>query len=50
VAKSWNTYVMIRANTYAAIQQWIEASAMSVEHGFFIEEKTTKIMAEKGMW
>jgi len=41
---------MIRANTYADIQQWIEAGAMSVALGFFIEEQTTKIMAEKGMW
>jgi len=50
VAKSWNTYVMIHANTDAAIKQWIAAGALSVEHGFFIEEETAKLMAEKGVW
>ncbi|NYT20942.1 MAG: amidohydrolase family protein [Methanomicrobiales archaeon] len=50
VARSWNTYVMIHANTDAAIVQWIEAGALSVEHGFFIEEDTAKLMAEKGVW
>jgi len=50
VAKTWNTYVMIHANTDAAIRQWIEAGAVSVEHGFFIEEETAKLMAKKGVW
>jgi imidazolonepropionase-like amidohydrolase len=50
VAKTWNTYVMIHANTDAAIRQWIEAGALSVEHGFFIEEETAKMMGEKGVW
>jgi len=50
VAKSWNTYVMIHANTDVAIRQWIEAGALSVEHGFFIEDATAKLMAEKGVW
>lgn len=50
VAKTWNTYVMIHANTDEAIRQWIEAGALSVEHGFFIEEETAKLMAEKGVW
>lgn len=50
VANTWNTYVMIHANTDAAIQMWIEAGAKSVEHGFFIEENTAKLMAEKGVW
>lgn len=50
VAKTWNTYVMIHANTDAAIQQWVAAGAKSVEHGLFIEENTAKLMAEKGVW
>ncbi len=50
VAKSWNTYVAIHANTDAAIRMWIDAGAMSVEHGFFIEEDTAKLMAKKGVW
>ncbi|MCA9456781.1 MAG: amidohydrolase family protein [Nitrospira sp.] len=50
VAKSWNTYVAIHANTDAAIRLWIDAGAMSVEHGFFISEDTAKLMAKKGVW
>jgi len=50
VAKTWNTYVAIHANTDAAIREWVKAGAMSVEHGFFIEEETAKLMAEKGVW
>jgi imidazolonepropionase-like amidohydrolase len=50
VAKSWNTYVAIHVNTDAAIQQWIEAGARSVEHGFFMKEETAKAMAENGVW
>jgi len=50
VASTWNTYVAIHANTDAAIRQWVEAGALSVEHGFFIEEETAKLMAERGIW
>jgi len=50
VAKTWNTYVAIPANTDAAIRMWAQAGALSVEHGFFIEEDTAKLMASKGMW
>ncbi|EKO3389465.1 amidohydrolase family protein [Vibrio fluvialis] len=50
VAASWNTYVMIHANTDAAIQQWVKAGAKTVEHGFFIEEETAKLMAKNGVW
>jgi len=50
VAKTWNTYVAIHANTDAAIRLWIDAGAMSVEHGFFITEDTAKLMAQKGVW
>lgn len=50
VAKSWNTYVAIHVNTDAAIRQWVEAGAMSIEHGFFLEDATAKLMADKGVW
>ena len=50
VAKTWNTYVAIHANTDDAIRLWIDAGAMSVEHGFFIGEDTAKLMAKKGVW
>jgi len=50
VARTWNTYVMIHVNTDAAIQQALEAGVISIEHGFFIEEETAKLMAEKDVW
>ncbi len=50
VAKTWNTYVMMHVNTDAAIRMWVKAGAKSVEHGFFIEEETAKLMAENGVW
>jgi len=50
VAKSWNTYVAVHINTKEAIKMWVEAGAKSMEHGFFIDEETAKLMAEKGVW
>jgi len=50
VAKTWNTYVMVHVNTSEAMRQWIEAGAMSMEHGFFLDEEIAKLMAKKGVW
>ncbi len=50
VAKTWNTYVAVHINTKEAIKQWVEAGAMSMEHGFFIDEETAELMAKKGVW
>ncbi len=50
VARTWNTYVMVHVNTNEAVRQWVEAGAMSMEHGFFIDDATAKLMAEKGVW
>lgn len=50
VAKTWNTYVAIHANTDAAIQMSLNAGVLSVEHGFLMSEETVKLMAEKGAW
>ena len=50
VAKTFNTYVAVHINTKDAIKMWVEAGALSMEHGFFIDEETAKLMAEKGIW
>jgi len=50
VARSWNTYVAVHINTKEAIKMWVEAGAKSMEHGFFIDDETAKLMAEKGVW
>jgi len=50
VAKTWNTYVAVHINTKEAIKMWVEAGAKSMEHGFFIDEETAQLMAQKGVW
>jgi len=50
VAKTWNTYVAVHANTDASIRMAIEAGALTIEHGFLLEEDTLKLMARKGIW
>jgi len=50
VAKTWNTYVAVHANTDAAVRQALAAGVVSIEHGFFLEEETVKLMADKGAW
>jgi len=50
VAKTWNTYVAVHANTDASIRMAIEAGALSIEHGFLLKEDTIKLMAGKGIW
>ena len=41
---------MVHVNTNEAVRQWVEAGAMSMEHGFFIDEDTARLMAKKGVW
>ena len=50
VAKTWNTYVAIHANTDDAIQQAIEAGVKCVEHGFLMSEETVQMMADNDVW
>ncbi|MBI4893777.1 MAG: amidohydrolase family protein [Acidobacteria bacterium] len=50
VAKTWNTYVAIHANTDEAIRLWVEAGAKSVEHGMFMQDDTAKLMAKNNVW
>jgi len=50
VAKTWNTYVAVHANTDDAIQMALKAGVLSVEHGFLMKEATLKLMAKKGAW
>lgn len=50
VAKTWNTYVAIHANTDAAVQMAIKAGIRTVEHGFLMSEDTLKLMAKDGVW
>ncbi|KAM3484168.1 hypothetical protein MY8738_002436 [Beauveria namnaoensis] len=48
VATNAGTYVTTHAYTPTAIQQAISQGVMGVEHGNLIDEKTAKLMAEKG--
>jgi len=49
-AATWNTYVAVHINTKDAMKMWIKAGAKSMEHGFFIDDETAKLMAENGVW
>ena len=49
-AEHWGTYVAAHAYTDFAVQQCIEAGIKSIEHGPFLQEKTLKLMAKKGVW
>ncbi len=41
--------VMVHASSDAAVRLAVQAGVHSVEHGYFVEEETLKLMAEKGV-
>ncbi|WNZ22384.1 amidohydrolase family protein [Leptolyngbya sp. NK1-12] len=49
-AASWNTYVTVHAYTPTAIQLAIQAGVKAIEHGHLMDDKTARLMAEKGIW
>ncbi|MCU4386124.1 metal-dependent hydrolase family protein [Acinetobacter haemolyticus] len=49
-ASNWGTYVTVHAYTPHAIRTAINAGVKSIEHGQLIDDKTAKLMAEKGVW
>ena len=50
VAETWNTYILVHAYTPTAIQTALKAGVQSIEHGQLMDEKTAKMIAEKGVW
>jgi imidazolonepropionase-like amidohydrolase len=49
-ADAWNTYVTVHAYTPKAIQTAIQAGVKCIDHGHLMDEKTAKMMADKGIW
>lgn len=49
-AENWGTYVTVHAYTPRAIQQAIEAGVKCIDHGQLIDEKTVKMMVDKGIF
>lgn len=49
-ASDWGTYVSVHAYTSRAVERAIEAGVKCIEHGQLLEEKTMKILGEKGIW
>lgn len=49
-AGNWGTYVTVHAYTPVAIQRAIAAGVKCIEHGHLMDEATTKLIAEKGIW
>jgi imidazolonepropionase-like amidohydrolase len=50
VAKDFGTYVMSHLNQPESIQRALEAGIISIEHGFVLDEKTIKMIVEKGAY
>jgi imidazolonepropionase-like amidohydrolase len=50
VAKDFGTYVMSHLNQPESIQRALEAGIISIEHGFVLDERTIKMIVEKGAY
>ena len=50
VAKTWNTYVTVHAFTNESIKRCVAAGVQCIEHGHLMDEKTVKLLADKGVW
>lgn len=50
VAKNWGTYVAVHGYTVSAVNQALDAGAMSIEHGHLLDEATLRRMADMGAW
>lgn len=50
VARDWNTYVATHAYTPGAVQRALAAGVSCIEHAHLIDEKTARLIAEKGAW
>src|SRR5499427_1388394 len=49
-AENWGTYVTVHAYTPRAIRQAVATGVECVEHGQLIDEPTTRLLADKGIW
>ena len=49
-AENWGTYVTVHAYMPRAIRQAVAAGVKSIEHGHLIDEPTTQLLADKGIW
>jgi imidazolonepropionase-like amidohydrolase len=50
VARDWNTYVTVHAYAPNTVQRAISGGADCIEHAHLMDEKTARIMADKGVW
>jgi imidazolonepropionase-like amidohydrolase len=49
-ADNWGTYVTVHAYTPASIKGAITAGVKCIEHGHLMDEATTRLIAERGIW
>jgi len=49
-ADDWNTYVTVHAYTPKAVRRAVEAGVKCIEHGQLLDEATTQLLGEKGIW
>lgn len=48
-ASDWGTYVLAHAYTSEAVTRLVENGVKCIEHGLLIDEKTAKLVADKGV-
>ena len=49
-AEDWGTYVTAHIFTSKAIQRAVNAGVKGLEHGFFMDEETVKLVAKRGVY
>src|SRR5258705_12533828 len=49
-AENWGTYVTVHAYTPISIQRAIAAGVKCIEHGHLMDDETTQLIAEQGIW
>lgn len=49
-AEDWGTYVTVHAYTPRAMQRAIRAGVKCIDHGQLTDERTARMMADRGIW
>ena len=49
-AEDWGTYVTVHAYTPRAMQRAIRAGVKCIDHGQLADERTARMMADRGVW
>jgi imidazolonepropionase-like amidohydrolase len=50
VARDWNTYMTVHAMASNTVRRAISAGAACIEHAHLMDERTARLMADRGVW